>query len=211
MSTFVEARSTPQIRWMSLLLMVLTLAGTNSGIAQTQQSTADHQSSSENNSLTTEGSGTESQSAAELAKQASNPLSSGWLMQTQQNSSWVGMPSNQGDRVQSQLLFQPLVNVKLTDQWTLFTRPILTLFNSTPYVDPAGLGKRTTGFGVRQGALVFQAKQCRNCHAIGNLGDQRGPSLDSIASRMTEDQIIRQVLRVVAICQPTARTCRLLR
>jgi ubiquinol-cytochrome c reductase cytochrome b subunit len=48
---------------------------------------------------------------------------------------------------------------------------------------------------VRQGAVVFQAKQCRNCHAIGNLGGQRGPSLDSIATRMTEDQIIRQVLQ----------------
>jgi ubiquinol-cytochrome c reductase cytochrome b subunit len=48
---------------------------------------------------------------------------------------------------------------------------------------------------VRQGAVVFQAKQCRNCHAIGNLGGKRGPSLDSIATRMTEDQIIRQVLQ----------------
>jgi hypothetical protein len=68
-------------------------------------------------------------------------------MQTQQNNSWVGMPSNQGDRVQSQLLYQPLVNVKVTDQWTLFTRPIVTLFNSTPSLDPTGLGERTTGFG----------------------------------------------------------------
>jgi ubiquinol-cytochrome c reductase cytochrome b subunit len=48
---------------------------------------------------------------------------------------------------------------------------------------------------VRQGAVVFQAKQCRDCHAIGDLGGQRGPSLDSIATRMTQDQIIRQVLQ----------------
>jgi ubiquinol-cytochrome c reductase cytochrome b subunit len=48
---------------------------------------------------------------------------------------------------------------------------------------------------VRQGAVVFQAKQCRNCHSIGDVGGQRGPALDSVATRMTEDQIIRQVLQ----------------
>ena len=47
----------------------------------------------------------------------------------------------------------------------------------------------------RQGALVLQNKQCRNCHSIGGAGGMRGPALDSIASRMTEDQIIRQVLQ----------------
>jgi ubiquinol-cytochrome c reductase cytochrome b subunit len=47
----------------------------------------------------------------------------------------------------------------------------------------------------RQGALVLQNKQCRNCHMLDGAGGQRGPALDSIATRMTEDQIIRQVLQ----------------
>jgi ubiquinol-cytochrome c reductase cytochrome b subunit len=47
----------------------------------------------------------------------------------------------------------------------------------------------------RQGAMVLQDKQCRNCHSLSGVGGQRGPALDSIASRMTEDQIIRQVLQ----------------
>ena len=47
----------------------------------------------------------------------------------------------------------------------------------------------------RQGALVFQAKQCRNCHALGETGGQRGPSLDSVAVRLTQDQLIRQVIQ----------------
>jgi len=47
----------------------------------------------------------------------------------------------------------------------------------------------------RQGAVVFQAKQCRNCHSIAGYGGQRGPALDAIATRMTEDQLIRQVLQ----------------
>jgi ubiquinol-cytochrome c reductase cytochrome b subunit len=47
----------------------------------------------------------------------------------------------------------------------------------------------------RQGALVFQAKQCRNCHSIGESGGQRGPALDSVAVRLTRDQLIRQVIQ----------------
>jgi ubiquinol-cytochrome c reductase cytochrome b subunit len=48
---------------------------------------------------------------------------------------------------------------------------------------------------VRQGAVVFQAKQCRNCHAVGGTGGMRGPALDDVATRLTEDQLIRQVLQ----------------
>ena len=47
----------------------------------------------------------------------------------------------------------------------------------------------------REGALVLQAKQCRNCHALGGLGGRRGPALDDVATRLTEDQLIRQVLQ----------------
>jgi ubiquinol-cytochrome c reductase cytochrome b subunit len=47
----------------------------------------------------------------------------------------------------------------------------------------------------RQGALVFQAKQCRNCHALGGAGGERGPALDAVAVRLTQDQLIRQVIQ----------------
>jgi ubiquinol-cytochrome c reductase cytochrome b subunit len=47
----------------------------------------------------------------------------------------------------------------------------------------------------RQGALVFQAKQCRNCHSLDEKGGQRGPTLDSVAVRLTQDQLIRQVIQ----------------
>ena len=47
----------------------------------------------------------------------------------------------------------------------------------------------------RQGALVFQAKQCRNCHALGDTGGERGPALDGVAVRLTQDQLIRQVIQ----------------
>ena len=47
----------------------------------------------------------------------------------------------------------------------------------------------------RQGALVFQGKQCRNCHSIGGSGGLRGPALDSVASTLTHDQLVRQVIQ----------------
>ena len=47
----------------------------------------------------------------------------------------------------------------------------------------------------RQGAVVFQAKQCRNCHMLGGTGGERGPALDAVAVRLTQDQLIRQVLQ----------------
>jgi ubiquinol-cytochrome c reductase cytochrome b subunit len=47
----------------------------------------------------------------------------------------------------------------------------------------------------RQGSLVFQAKQCHNCHALDGVGGQRGPALDDVALRLTQDQLIRQVIQ----------------
>jgi ubiquinol-cytochrome c reductase cytochrome b subunit len=46
-----------------------------------------------------------------------------------------------------------------------------------------------------QGAVVLQAKQCRNCHSLGGAGGLRGPALDDVATRLTSDQLVRQVLQ----------------
>ena len=59
---------------------------------------------------------------------------------------------------------------------------------------PERLLRSTTAL-QRQGALVFQAKQCRNCHALGDSGGERGPDLDGVAVRLTQDQLIRQVIQ----------------
>lgn len=47
----------------------------------------------------------------------------------------------------------------------------------------------------REGALVFQAKQCHNCHSLADKGGQRGPALDRVALSLTEAQLIRQVIQ----------------
>lgn len=69
----------------------------------------------------------------------------------------------------------------IMEAWTSDPIPVAYLHDRTPL--------------ERQGAIVLQNKQCRNCHSIGGEGGLRGPALDSIAARMTEDQIIRQVLQ----------------
>jgi len=44
-----------------------------------------------------------------------------------------------------------------------------------------------------QGAVVFQNKQCRNCHALEGIGGTRGPDLTTVGTRLTRDQLIDQV------------------
>ncbi len=69
----------------------------------------------------------------------------------------------------------------IMDAWTSDPAPTQYLRGRTPL--------------ERQGALVLQDKQCRNCHSLGGLGGLRGPALDAVAAHMTEDQITRQVLQ----------------
>lgn len=46
-----------------------------------------------------------------------------------------------------------------------------------------------------QGLVLLQNKQCRNCHAIDGEGGQRGPDLANVGTRLTKDQLIRQIIQ----------------
>ena len=70
--------------------------------------------------------------------------------------------------------------------------PIMNAWSAEPI--PARFLQHRTAL-ERQGALVFQAKQCHNCHALEGKGGQRGPALDSVAVQLTQDQLIRQVIQ----------------
>jgi ubiquinol-cytochrome c reductase cytochrome b subunit len=70
--------------------------------------------------------------------------------------------------------------------------PAMNAWSGSP-IPPPYLHGRTAL--ERQGALVFQNKQCRNCHALGGDGGQRGPALDTIALTLTRDQLFRQVIQ----------------
>jgi ubiquinol-cytochrome c reductase cytochrome b subunit len=43
------------------------------------------------------------------------------------------------------------------------------------------------------GAVVFQNKNCRNCHALEGVGGERGPDLTLVGARLTRDQLIDQI------------------
>jgi ubiquinol-cytochrome c reductase cytochrome b subunit len=70
--------------------------------------------------------------------------------------------------------------------------PVMNAWTGDP-VPPKYLRNRSPL--EHQGALVLQNKQCRNCHMLDGQGGQRGPALDAVATRLTQDQMIRQVLQ----------------
>jgi ubiquinol-cytochrome c reductase cytochrome b subunit len=65
---------------------------------------------------------------------------------------------------------------------------------STAAAIPPGLLAGRTPTEI-EGALVFQSKQCHNCHSLGDIGGKRGPALDAVAVRLTSNQLVRQVLQ----------------
>ena len=67
------------------------------------------------------------------------------------------------------------------DAWTSAPLPVKYLEGRAPL--------------ARQGAVVFHGKQCINCHSIGGAGGLRGPALDTVATRLTSDQLVRQVIQ----------------
>ena len=160
------------------------------GLAQTQPANA------------TPPAGGEGPSAAAMAQEASNPFAASWLMQIQQNNNWVEMPFGEERRVQSNLQFQPLLSVRLTENWPLIMRPVLTMVNSLPTLDENGQGDRTTGFGdtvlgFAHSAPVFrrQAHGRRGAdvhlsHRVGATSSARtrgrsGPTLEPCCSSGT--------------------------
>jgi len=89
--------------------------------------------------------------ATELNKQLTNPVSSLWSIQFQQNNFRMspGIGFDQGERWSSNLLFQPVLPVALTPNWNIVTRPVIPLFVSQPHPqdsDPMHV-IRTTAFG----------------------------------------------------------------
>ena len=121
---------------MTILGLVLaSVCAARPALAQTQSANATPPASGEG------------PSTAAMAQEASNPFAASWLMQFQQNNNWVEMPFGQEERVQSNLQFQPLLSVRLTESSMLIVRPVLTMVNSLPTLDQNGRGDRTTGFG----------------------------------------------------------------
>jgi ubiquinol-cytochrome c reductase cytochrome b subunit len=68
--------------------------------------------------------------------------------------------------------------------------PVMTAWSSDPISEQK---VRQSTPSQLQGAVVFQYKCCRNCHAIDGVGGHRGPDLTTVGTRLTRDQLIDQV------------------
>jgi ubiquinol-cytochrome c reductase cytochrome b subunit len=68
--------------------------------------------------------------------------------------------------------------------------PVMTAWSREPI--PERLVEKSTPVEL-QGALVFQNKNCRNCHALDGVGGRRGPDLTEVGARLTHNQLIDQV------------------
>jgi ubiquinol-cytochrome c reductase cytochrome b subunit len=81
-----------------------------------------------------------------------------------------------------------LAQAGVTSPWS----PSMEAWSSDPI--PVGYLAGRSPLEVH-GAIVIQNKQCRNCHSLGGRGGQRGPALDGVATRLTSDQLVRQVIQ----------------
>jgi hypothetical protein len=92
----------------------------------------------------------EEPSLTEINQKLTNPVSDLWSITFQQNNYRVDVGPGIGERWNSNLNFQPVLPVALTEEWNLITRPVLTLVNSVPHPDPGSVpldDERTTTFG----------------------------------------------------------------
>jgi hypothetical protein len=97
---------------------------------------------------TTQPSGNTGPSAAAMAQEASNPFANSWALQLQQNNNWAEMPfGDDHTRVQGNLVFQPLISLRLTEKQGLIIRPMVPIVNSIPHFHQSGQHERTAGFG----------------------------------------------------------------
>jgi ubiquinol-cytochrome c reductase cytochrome b subunit len=88
--------------------------------------------------------------------------------------------------VVSYAVFGVLTYQGATSPWS----PQMTAWSSDPV--PENLVRNSTPLQL-QGAVVFQNKNCRNCHALEGVGGRRGPDLTMVGTRLTRDQLIDQV------------------
>ena len=86
------------------------------------------------------------------------------------------------------VMLTSLTQLGLHTPWS----PVMDAWSSLPIPSEYLQGRTAL---ERRGALVFQAKQCHNCHSLDDVGGKRGPALDRVALRLTQDQLIRQVIQ----------------
>src|SRR5215468_8578835 len=84
----------------------------------------------------------DAESASELNRKLTNPVSSIWSIQSQFNN----FELNNG-HWNNNWLFQPVLPVSLTKDWNLITRPVMPLYDIVPHETAPNEFNRATGLG----------------------------------------------------------------
>jgi ubiquinol-cytochrome c reductase cytochrome b subunit len=111
----------------------------------------------------------------------------------------VPFVSNRGERAPSR---RPVAVLAVIVTYTIFGvltykgvespwSPKMTGWSGDPV--PEVMVKQSKSPRQLQGAVVFQNKNCRNCHALEGVGGHRGPDLTTVGIRLTHGQLIDQV------------------
>ena len=100
-------------------------------------------------------------SATEVNKELSNPISSIWALQIQENTYFIhpGI-EDKSSRNSVNVQFQPVLPLALTDDWNLITRPVFQAVNSVPVPTPTDRSYRAipvAGTVTSTGQSIYQA------------------------------------------------------
>ena len=79
-----------------------------------------------------------------------------------------------------------LTYLGVTAPWS----PKMTAWSGDPI--PERIVKDLTPLQL-QGAVMFQNKNCRNCHSLEGLGGRRGPDLTAVGTHLSRNQLIDQI------------------
>jgi ubiquinol-cytochrome c reductase cytochrome b subunit len=112
----------------------------------------------------------------------------------------VPFVSGSGDRSPSR---RPVAVLFVTVSYVVFA--ILGWYGATspwsPQMDawsaepvPVGMVRHSSPLEL-QGAVTFQFKACRNCHALDGIGGKRGPDLTFVGTRLNRPELTRQVVQ----------------
>src|SRR5262249_35063130 len=110
----------------------------------------------------------------------------------------VPFVANRGERaptrrpvaVLSVILIATLLGILTYQGATSPWSPVMTAWSGDPV--PLRIVANSTPLELH-GALVFQFKNCRNCHALDGIGGKKGPDLTAVGVRLTPGQLIDQV------------------
>jgi ubiquinol-cytochrome c reductase cytochrome b subunit len=99
-------------------------------------------------------------------------------------------PSRRPIAVLSVVVILTVLVVLSYEGWTSPWSPVMTAWSGDQV--PQDIVKRSTPAQL-QGSLVFQNKNCRNCHSLEGVGGKRGPDLTTVGTRLTRNQLIDQI------------------